>query len=179
MRRIFTLLMFFLIFSPLFLAQHAALAESAEESLKPAPVFTLSDINGKKVSLSDFKGKVVLLNFWATWCGPCTAEMPSLNNLYSAFKNEGFVVLAVSIDPSEGPVRSFVSEKGILFPVLMDPDKEAYFDQYAIFALPTSFLIDRKGMIVEKIIGDRAWDSPDMKNKIVDLLKQRAQRKTE
>jgi peroxiredoxin len=178
MRNILTLTLLLLILSPLF-AQHAARADSAQGSLKSAPEFTLPDINGKKVSLSDFKGKVILLNFWATWCGPCTGEMPSLNNLYAAFKNEGFVVLAVSIDPSERAVQSFVSAKGITFPVLMDPDKEAYFDLYAVFALPTSFLIDRKGMIVAKILGDREWDSPDMKNKIADLLKQRAQKKTE
>jgi peroxiredoxin len=172
MRNIFTLTLLLLFLSPLF-AQHAARADSAQGSLKSAPEFTLSDINGKKVSLSDFKGKVVLLNFWGTWCGPCTAEMPSLNNLYAAFKNDGFVVLAVSIDPSERPVRSFIEAKGISFPVLMDPDKEAYFDLYAVFALPTSFLIDRKGMVVEKFLGDREWDSPDIKNKIADLLKKK------
>jgi peroxiredoxin len=172
MRNIFTLTLLVLFFlSPL--SQHTAWAESTQESLKPAPEFSLPDINGKKISLSDFKGKVILLNFWATWCGPCTAEMPSLNRLYAAFKNDGFVVLAVSIDPSDKPVRSFVSAKGITFPVLMDPDKEAYFDLYAVFALPTSFLIDRKGMIVEKVLGDREWDSPDMKNKIADLLKRK------
>jgi peroxiredoxin len=170
MRNIFTLTLLLLFLSPLF-AQHAAWADSAQGSLKPAPAFTLPDINGNKVSLSDFKGKVILLNFWGTWCSPCTAEMPSFNRLYAAFKNDGFVVLAVSIDPSDKPVRSFVSAKGITFPVLMDPDKEAYFDLYAIFALPTSFLIDRKGMIVEKFLGDKEWDSPDMKKKIANLLK--------
>ncbi len=118
MRLIVTLTFLFLFFSPL-PALEAAAAGNAQESLKPAPIFALPDINGKKVSLSDFKGKVVLINFWATWCGPCKAEMPSLNSLYSTFKNEGFVVLAVSIDTSEKPVKSFVSEKGIAFPVLM------------------------------------------------------------
>jgi peroxiredoxin len=172
MRRLFTLTLFLLFLSPL-LAQPAAWADDAQGSPKPAPEFSLSDINGKKVSLSDFKGKVILLNFWATWCGPCTGEMPSLNRLYASFKNDGFMVLAVSIDPSDKPVRSFVSSKGITFPVLMDPEKEAYFDLYAVFALPTSFLIDRKGMIIAKVLGDREWDSPDMKNKIADLLKKK------
>ncbi len=172
MHRLFSLTLLLLFLSPLF-AQYAAAADNAQGSSKPAPEFSLSDINGKKVSLSDFKGKVILLNFWATWCGPCTAEMPSLNRLYAAFKNDGFVVLAVSIDPSDKPVRSFVSAKGITFPVLMDPEKEAYFDLYAVFALPTSFLIDRKGMIIAKVLGDREWDSPDMKNKIADLLKKK------
>ncbi len=172
MRNILTLTMLFLFCSSA-LAQHAARADSTHGSLKPAPAFTLPDINGKKVSLSDFKDKVVLLNFWATWCGPCKAEMPSLNNLSTTFKNEGFVVLAISIDPSDKPVRSFVLEKGITFPVLMDPDKEVYFDLYAIFALPTSFLIDRNGIIVEKIMGDREWDSPEMKDKVLRVLRKR------
>src|SRR3989337_2651577 len=114
MRPIVTLTLLFLFLSPLPTLETAA-AGNAQESLKPAPAFELPDINGKKVSLTDFKGKVVLINFWATWCGPCKAEMPSLNSLYSTFKNEGFVVLAVSIDTSEKPVKSFVSEKGIAF----------------------------------------------------------------
>ncbi len=172
MRLIVTLLLLFLFFSPLSALQ-AAPAENAQESLKPAPIFELPDINGKKVSLADFKGKVVLINFWATWCGPCKAEMPSLNNLYAAFKNEGFVVLAVSLDPSEKPVRSFVAEKGLAFPVLMDPEKEVYFDLYAAFAMPTSFLIDRKGMIAEKFIGERVWDSPEIKDKVVRVLRKK------
>ncbi len=170
MRPIVILTLLFLFFSPL-PALEAADAGNAQESLKPAPTFELPDINGKKVSLADFKGKVVLINFWATWCGPCKAEMPSLNNLYAAFKNEGFVVLAVSIDPSEKPVRSFVAEKGLTFPVLMDPEKEVYFDQYAAFAMPTSFLIDRKGMIAEKFIGERVWDSQEIKDKVVSVLR--------
>ena len=172
MRPIVTLTLLFLFFSPL-PALEAAAAGNAQESLNPAPTFELPDINGKKISLSDFKGKVVLLNFWATWCDPCKAEMPSLNNLYAAFKNEGFVVLAVSIDPSEKPVKSFVSEKGVSFPVLMDPEKEVYFDQYAVFAMPTSFLIDRKGMIAEKFMGERVWDSQEIKDKVVSVLRRK------
>ena len=172
MRPIVTLTLLFLFFSPLPALETAA-AGNVQESLKPAPTFELPDINGKKVSLTDFKGKVVLINFWATWCGPCKAEMPSLNSLYSTFKNDGFVVLAVSIDTSEKPVKSFVSEKGIAFPVLMDPEKEVYFDDYAVFAMPTSFLIDRKGMIAEKFIGERVWDSQEIKDKVVSVLRKK------
>lgn len=147
--------------------------ETAPETGKYAPAFNLKDINGKKVSLSDLKGKVVLLNFWATTCGPCKAEMPSMNNLHKALCDKGFTVLAVSIDTSERDVRSFISGKGILFPVLMDEDKEVYFDEYAVLGLPTSFLIDRNGVIIEKFLGVRDWDSPDMTNKIMTLLNRR------
>lgn len=132
--------------------------------------FTLPDINGKKVSFSEFKGKVVVLNFWATWCGPCRAEMPSLNNLYNEYKDKGLVVLAVSVDASEKPVKSFARELKLTFPVLMDKDKAVSFDEYAALGLPTTFLIDKNGIVIEKIMGEREWDSPQMKEKILKLL---------
>lgn len=135
-----------------------------------APDFTLNDINGKKTTLSEFRGKVVLLNFWATWCGPCRAEMPSLNNLYNEFKDKGFVVLAVSVDTSEKPVRSFIKDLKLSFPVLMDKNKAVSFDEYGVFGLPTTFLIDKSGIITEKIMGEMRWDSPRMKEKISRLL---------
>ncbi len=132
--------------------------------------FTLPDINGKKVSLSEFKGKVVILNFWATWCGPCRAEMPSMNNLYLELKDKGLVVIAVSVDASEKPVRSFVKELKLLFPVLMDKNKAVSFDEYGVLGLPTTFLIGKNGIIIEKFLGEREWDAPDMKGKIIRLL---------
>ena len=132
--------------------------------------FTLNDINGKKVSSSEFKGKVVVLNFWATWCGPCRAEMPSLNNLYNEYKDKGLVVLAVSVDTSEKPVKSFIKEYKLSFPVLMDKNKEVSFDDYGVLGLPTTFLIDKNGIVKEKIMGEMEWDSPRMKEKILKLL---------
>ncbi|MEW6116437.1 MAG: TlpA disulfide reductase family protein [Nitrospirota bacterium] len=143
---------------------------SAANPGSPAPAFTLTDISGKKISLSELKGKVVLLNFWATWCGPCKAEMPALNRLYIELKDKGFVILAVSLDTAEKPVKSFIAEKKLAFPVLMDSDKELSFDLYAVMGLPTTFIIDKKGIIVERILGDREWDAPQMKDKILKLL---------
>lgn len=143
---------------------------SAANPGSPAPDFTLTDITGKKISLSELKGKVVLLNFWATWCGPCKAEMPALNRLYLELKDKGFVILAVSLDTAEKPVKSFIAEKKLAFPVLMDSDKELSFDLYAVMGLPTTFIIDKKGIIVERILGDREWDAPQMKDKILKLL---------
>lgn len=135
-----------------------------------APDFTLPDLNGKKVTLSTFKGKVVVLNFWSTWCTFCKEEMPSLNTLYLKLKDKGFVVLAVSIDPSEKPVRAFITEKRLNFNVLMDKDKEVYFDSYAVMGLPTSFLIDRNGLIVDKFLGEVDWASPQIQEKILKAL---------
>jgi peroxiredoxin len=137
---------------------------------KPAPDFALNDLNGGKVALSELKGKVVILNFWATFCGPCKEEMPSLNNLFLSFKKDGLIVLAVSTDDSEKPVQSFIKAKAIAFPVMIDKDQQVFFDRYAILGLPTTFIIDRDGIIREKILGDRPWDGPDMKAKIGALL---------
>src|SRR3972149_8289483 len=135
-----------------------------------APDFTLNDICGKKVTLSQFRGKVVVLNFWSIWCGPCLAEMPSLNKLYLEFKDRGLVVIAVAEDPAEKPVKSYIQEKGIAFTILMDKDKKVYF-KYSLFGIPVTFLIDKKGAIAEKFIGERDWSSPDMRAKICNLLK--------
>jgi len=137
---------------------------------KPAPDFSLSDMNGKKVTLSEYKGKVVILNFWATFCGPCKEEMPSLNNLFLAFKKDGLVVLAISTDDSEKPVQSFIKAKSIAFPVLIDKDQQVFFDRYTVLGLPTTFIIDRDGIIRDKILGDRPWDGPEIKAKIGSLL---------
>lgn len=144
--------------------------DTAPEAGNYAPPFELKDINGRKSALSEYRGKVVLLNFWATWCEPCKSELPSLNNIYAALKGKGFVVLGVSVDTSAKTVRNFIRDEKIVFPVLLDKDKDVYFDQYAIMGLPTSFLINHDGIIVEKIIGEKKWDSPDVRDKILRLL---------
>jgi peroxiredoxin len=135
-----------------------------------APDFILNDLCGKKITLSQFKGKVVILNFWSIWCGPCLAEMPFLNKLYLEFKDKGLVVLAIAEDPAEKPLRSYIKEKGLSFPVLIDKNRKVYL-KYSLFGIPVSFLIDKKGVIVEKIIGESDWSSLKMKEKITSLLK--------
>jgi peroxiredoxin len=99
--------------------------------------------------------------------------MPSLNRLYRTLKDKGIQVLAVSIDASDTPVREFVIKNNIVFSILHDRDKEVFFDQYAGPSLPATYLIDRNGIIVEKFIGPREWDTPDMKNRILKLLDKR------
>lgn len=96
--------------------------------------------------------------------------MPSLNALHGEFKDSGLVVLAVSIDSSEEPVKSFISEKRLTVPVLMDPEKEVCFDDYAVFALPTTFQIDADGVIREKFMGEIQWDSPAVRQRITRYL---------
>lgn len=138
-----------------------------------APDFKLDDLNGKAVSLSAYRGKVVLLNFWGTFCPPCRAEMPSLNRVYLDLKDKGFAVIGLSLDRSEGPVRDLVAGDGIEFPIAMDMDKEVFYTKYATFALPLTYLIDKRGKVVEKFFGKEEWDSAEMKQKIAELLKEK------
>ena len=131
--------------------------------------FTLKDLTGKSVPLSAFKGKVVLLNFWATWCPPCRAEMPSLNKLYHALKPRGLEVVAVSTDRSISDIKDFQEKHKVDFPMLFDGDRSAA-KLYRVFSMPTTLLIDRNGMIVEKFYGEYDWTEPETKGKIEKLL---------
>jgi cytochrome c biogenesis protein CcmG, thiol:disulfide interchange protein DsbE len=134
-----------------------------------APDFTLKDPAGKNISLSAFKGKVVLLNFWATWCPPCRAEMPALNKLYREKKNRGLEIIAVSTDRSVSSVKDFLEKHKVDFPILFDEDRSAA-KLYRVFSMPTTFLIDRNGTIVEKFYGEYDWTEPETKGKIEKLL---------
>ncbi|MBI4689102.1 MAG: TlpA family protein disulfide reductase [Nitrospirae bacterium] len=150
--------------------QSYASGETGTTIGKYAPDFELRDINGKRVTLYEFKGKVVLVNFWATYCGPCISEMPSMNNLYLTFKDKGFVVIAVSINSSMSSVKSFAAENKLAFHIVMDLDRKVY-SKFAVRGIPASFLIDKNGIIMDRIMGEEEWDSSDMKNKILRLLK--------
>ena len=126
----------------------------------PAPDFTLPGLDGKMVRLADYKGKVVLLNIWATWCPPCVEEMPSMEELYQKLKAEGFEILAVSMDISGAQaVRPFMEKHKLNFPALTDTEG-AVKSLYQTTGVPESFIIDKDGIIVEKVIGPRDWASP-------------------
>ena len=142
----------------------------AEKSVKSkAPDFSLKDAHGGSLSLSSLRGKVVLINFWATWCPPCKAEMPSMNRLYNEIRNRGFEVVAISTDNSLSTVKDFLARNRIDFPVLFDETKSVT-RQYHVFSMPTTFLIDRSGMIVEKFYGEEDWTDPVIRKKIERLL---------
>ncbi len=145
------------------------LKESPQEGFL-APQFTLQDLRGNKFSLRDFKGKVVILNFWASWCGPCRREIPSLERLYQLRKNEGFEILAVSVDRgSPSKVKSFVAAHRMSFPVLVDPRGEVG-KRYWTRAIPTSFLLDKNQVIRWKVVGAKEWDDPYVLNRVDQLL---------
>jgi peroxiredoxin len=141
----------------------------ATEEKLPAPDFTLKDISGRDVSLSSFKGKVVLINFWGTFCVPCRKEMPSIETLYKTYKDKGFVVLAVSEDKSISNVKEFIKEYRLTFPVILDDDKKVA-KQYKVSVLPVSFLIDKKGMVSRKFFGEREWTDTESKKMVEELL---------
>lgn len=133
-----------------------------------APNFEATDLDGRRVSLSDLAGQVVLLNIWATWCPPCREEMPSMQRLHDRFAADGLRVVAVSIDaapgrtpfgsPPGGDVPAFVRQYGLSFDVWLDPEG-AIQRTYRTTGVPESFVIDRDGRIVKKVIGATDWDS--------------------
>jgi peroxiredoxin len=118
----------------------------------PAEDFRLVDLEGKSQSLSQYRGKVVLVNFWATWCKPCTTEMPAMQTTYDKLRDKGFVVLAINELEDEAKVREHIKQHGHTFPVLMDRDNKVA-NQFGVFGLPVSVFIDEKGVVQEYIKG--------------------------
>lgn len=138
-----------------------------------APDFTLKDLKGNQVTLKNFKGRVVFLNFWATWCPPCRREMPSMERLYKQLKDRDFTMLAVDMQESEKRVRAFISEFSLSFPVLLDLNGDIS-SLYGIVGLPTTYIIDREGKIIGKAVGPRDWSSQESKQLFQSLLKKSA-----
>ena len=118
----------------------------------PADEFRLTDLDGKAHSLSQYRGKVVLVNFWATWCKPCTTEMPAMQASFDKLRDKGFVVLAINELEDEVKVREHIKQYGHTFPVLMDRDNKVA-NQFGVFGLPVSVFIDEKGVVQEYLKG--------------------------
>jgi len=133
--------------------------------------FKLANLDGGTVSLADLKGKVVFLNVWATWCGPCREEMPSMETLYEQFKNrKDFVMLAVSQDErGKDAVLPYVQKHGYHFTVLLDPENKVG-ETYDVSGVPETFIINREGRIVAHHMGAFDWSRPDVKEALEDLL---------
>jgi peroxiredoxin len=137
----------------------------------PAPEFSLATPDGTSIALAQLEGKVVFLNFWATWCPPCREKMPSMERLHKEFKDQGLAILAVDIGESPKQVTRFMKEFRLSFPALLDTDY-AVSARYGIQGLPSTFLIDRGGRVVGKATGARDWASPKGKALIRSLLDQ-------
>jgi cytochrome c biogenesis protein CcmG/thiol:disulfide interchange protein DsbE len=136
---------------------------------REAPDFFATDLAGTRKTLDDYRGKVILVNIWATWCPPCQQEMPSIQRLYEAIDDDDFEVLAVSIDAAfgqrdafgrvGGDLRLFADSLGLTFTILHDPSGKIQ-DTFQTTGVPESFLLDRRGIIKKKVAGSTAWDAP-------------------
>ena len=137
------------------------LEASTESDLEKAIDFTLKDLNGNKVSLSDFKGKNVYLNFFTTWCPPCRAEMPDIEKVYQKYKEKDLVILAVDLGEDKDTVKSFIEQNNFSFKVLLDSD-QSIAEKYKISAIPVSIFIDKEGNVRAKKVGAMTSDEMEL-----------------
>ncbi|KAF0218609.1 MAG: alkyl hydroperoxide reductase/Thiol specific antioxidant/Mal [Geobacteraceae bacterium] len=154
-----------------------AVCSCAKEQAPPkeggiAPDFKLKNIAGEEVRLADLRGKVVFLNFWATWCPPCREEIPSMVRLNTAMAGKPFQMLAVSIDEGgKEAVESYFKQAGVTLPALLDP-QQATGKRYGITGVPETFIVDKKGVILKKIIGPMDWSDPAVVKYLDDAIRQ-------
>lgn len=137
-----------------------------------APDFTLLRPDGKKVSLKDYRGKVVFLNFWATWCESCREEMPAMDKLYREFKGKGLEIVGVNVKDKRDDALAFTKKLKITYPLMMDPEGEVGL-LYGAFGMPATYLIDRKGVVLARMWGSADWYSPEARNLIKTLVEQK------
>jgi peroxiredoxin len=138
---------------------------------EPAPNFQLRDLQGRLVALSDMRGKVVMVNFWATWCGPCRVEMPAMEQLYQTFSRKDFEILAVSTDAEGVSVtKPFQKENRLTFPILHDADYRVGLI-YGARSLPMTFMVDRQGIVRHQIFGARDWGAAEAHQLVQMLMK--------
>ena len=135
----------------------------------PSIDFELSNLEGVNEKLSDYKGKVVFLNFWATWCGPCRSEMPAMENVYKELKDDGFVILAVDLGEDKQTVQKFVDEYGLTFPVVLD-QTNAVGGMYDARSIPTTYLVGRDGNILGRAVGARPWEDDEYMDLFREIL---------
>lgn len=134
---------------------HASGMEYPEENFF-APSFELPSLEGRKIKLADFRGKIIFINFWATWCIPCKTEMASMEKLYQRFKGTDFKMLAISVDKDISAIKPYLEKYNLTFPVLLDPENLVK-KKYKTVGLPETYLVDKRGLILHKAIGPRDW----------------------
>ena len=141
---------------------------------RDSPVFSLAALDGGSVSLEELRGKVVYVNFWATWCAPCREEAPALQRLYEDLRDEGFEMVAPTIDvlSDRAKVEAFREQYKIGYPILLDPERAVY-TLYGATGVPETYLVDAQGKLAEAYIGPRDWDDPRYARAIRRLLAER------
>jgi peroxiredoxin len=137
---------------------------------KAAEDFSLPAVGGTYFKMSEHRGKVVLVNFWATWCPPCLEEMPAMERLWRRHKDAGLVLVAVSLDADPKKVPPFVSEHKFSFPIALDPKMETA-DKYGVRALPSSFVVSRDGTLAGFALGPRQWDDTNAHGLVEAMLR--------
>ena len=153
-------------------AQEGRQTIRAVETSAPAPELVLQDLAGKQQRLAEQRGKVVAINFWATWCPPCRKELPSMQNTYEAFSKDGFEILAVNVGENWETVAPFLENFDVTFPVLFDEDSDAI-GRWKVLGLPTTFLVDANGKITHRINGGRDWDDPGFRKELEEIIRSR------
>jgi peroxiredoxin len=146
-------------------------AAAGTDASGPAPAFTLATLNGESATLSQYKGQVVMLNFWATWCGPCQQEMPLLDQMYKKYKPAGFTLIGVNVDKDAPPVKQLLDRKPVGFPVLLDPASQVS-KSYHVDEMPSTVLIDRKGNIRYLHRGYKPGDENEYQDRIRQLIRE-------
>ena len=130
--------------------------------------FELKDIDDKVHRLSEYRGKIVIVNFWATWCPPCRFELPSMEKLWHAIRDKGVVMLAINVGEGADTIFTFTSDYPVTFPLLMDRDSSVT-QKYPVLGIPTSFIIDQQGRIIYRAVGTREWGDKELIKKILAL----------
>lgn len=148
---------------------YTAAGMRAISDARPAPSFRLSSLDGTSMDSMQLRGKVLLVNFWATWCGPCKEEMPALDRLKRVFANKEFELLAVTTDQQLEGIRKYVVALGLRFPILIDETKEVS-AAFGVRGLPTTVLIDKQGRMAALAVGPRQWDGPESVTLIQALM---------
>jgi peroxiredoxin len=134
----------------------------------PAPDFTLTDTRGKTHSLSDYRGKSVIVNFWAVWCAPCRKEMPAMQRAWEQTRDRGVMMLAVNWGDKAEAVDTFLEKIPVDFPVLLGGDKDMT-AEWGVRGLPTTFVVDPEGRLAYRVDGERDWDEPELMEKVLEL----------
>ena len=155
-----TLILFLIFtFTPISQAQEAGKGLTKLPDTPKSPNFVLNDLDGNQYQLSEYRGKVVIINFWATWCPPCRDEMPSMQRAWGQLQQEGIYMLGINVGEDEDTIFQFTADYPVEFPLLMDSDSSVI-SQWPVRGLPTTFVVDPKGQIIYRAIGGREWDDP-------------------
>jgi peroxiredoxin len=141
-----------------------------EADRSPAPAFSTRNLDDQPVTLEDYRGKVVLLHFWATWCGPCKEEMPHMEALWKKYRDKGLVVVGITVqEEPNGQIRAFSKEHDLSFPILLDSEGKIS-EMYDLSAMPSSYIVSADGKLAGRVKGPEDWNKPYVQQMIEDLL---------